>query len=733
MRGGNTNAPPSKNPPTSPIGTPPSQPFSPLSVNKELAEVLERGRKPSEAKHIQKKKEPKKGYPTFLSLRKQNSVDEITCSRERACTDTQKPQVVPIKSKPPPPIPRNDLPHQVNPSNNKPPFPPNHDRPSGGSERLPTHSQQGFDRGQGGSERKKGHERRPSAGGGPPGGQDRHIPHHSPHSNQGGYGSGSGGGGGGTLDQRHHQVTPHVSSPLAAVHINPSHPPPASASDKKKQETIEFLPAPIKSAAKPSFTANPSQQSNINNPDNNSSTKSSLSNKNMASNLKQSQPPQYYQSQPPQHSQPQPPQHSQPQPPQYYQSHPPQHSQPQSPQYYQSHPSQHSQPQPSQHSQPQHSQYYHPPQPQSPQNKGASGPAVNARIHNIKANAIGGGGGPTRASKPLHAVRNSIYSGLSTRQSVLLEQMDEKWSDTEIFVSVVDKKRRSEGEEDEMDDDEFNNELPSMMKHKDNLSNSQEAVNALKSLDIEPEVAMFDLEDPEEFETSRKRVSVKPGVWEGWQRRVKRQTWEEWEHHFTNKPLSQTRTNNAAPPTSAAKDPLNNISAPITTPLDLNNLPKARNQSELDGRVCFSLFPHSSLPLPFPLSSPLFSLVLLFPFPPSSPPFTILSHIPICYPFLPLFYLLFLSCLPSLFFHFHLLIFNHSSSMDERQDYSPLPFPLPYLHSFPFSSNHPSLLPAFPHYYSSVPPPPFFTSYHLILPFLHCTFTISHFCLILRQ
>ena len=121
-----------------------------------------------------------------------------------------------------------------------------------------------------------------------------------------------------------------------------------------------------------------------------------------------------------------------------------------------------------------------------------------------------------------------------------------------VFASVVESSE--EGEDDEL--------LPEL---RESVS-GEEARKALASMDIDiPEVALFNLEEPGEIETSRKmsHASVKPGVWEGWRRRVKRQTWEEWEQRMTyrSKPtLSQNREGK------------------------LEELPQARSQQELDGR-----------------------------------------------------------------------------------------------------------------------------------------------------
>ena len=168
---------------------------------------------------------------------------------------------------------------------------------------------------------------------------------------------------------------------------------------------------------------------------------------------------------------------------------------------------------------------------------------------------------PSRApsKQNLSRCRTSIYHGLSQRQSIVLEEMDKEWSDAEstIFAAVVS------GSEDT--DDEMLTDRLSI------ATTSEETRKALESIDMDvnSDLSLFNLEEPGEYETSRKMShgSIKPGVWEGWQRRVKRQTWEEWEERMTYN-----------------KGKKSGLGSRSNTTNHLSGMPVARQQQELDGR-----------------------------------------------------------------------------------------------------------------------------------------------------
>ena len=170
---------------------------------------------------------------------------------------------------------------------------------------------------------------------------------------------------------------------------------------------------------------------------------------------------------------------------------------------------------------------------------------------------------PSRAPAPnLARSRTSIYHGLSQRQSIVLEEMDKEWSDVEstVFAAVV-------SESDEADDDD--ELIPGGLEMK---NTNEETREALASIDVDmPDVSMFNLEEPGEYETSRRlsrHSSIKPGAWEGWQRRVKRQTWEEWEQRMTYNVDKKLKLSNCRTKNSQRS----------------SEMPQARNQQELDGR-----------------------------------------------------------------------------------------------------------------------------------------------------
>lgn len=133
---------------------------------------------------------------------------------------------------------------------------------------------------------------------------------------------------------------------------------------------------------------------------------------------------------------------------------------------------------------------------------------------------------------------------------MLLEQLDKQWSDADLFGEV------SVGSADSDTEDEDEAEIVEEFESPRPTSDSSKVL--LKELNIEL---------PEAYTTLRKskRCSVKPTDWEGWQRRVKRQTWEEWEIRLTPKPLMGIKGSNNA--------------EAIVSQL------QARNEVEVDGRA----------------------------------------------------------------------------------------------------------------------------------------------------
>lgn len=198
--------------------------------------------------------------------------------------------------------------------------------------------------------------------------------------------------------------------------------------------------------------------------------------------------------------------------------------------------------------------------------------------------------GPTRSvgKKDLSRCRTSIYYGLGKRQSTLLQDLDKEFSDLEnsVFAKVV-------SDSDDADHTLEQEEKILMRELSDSRlsgSTDEETRKMLASMDMElPEGSvMFNLDEPGDYETSRKqyvRSSVHPGEWEGWQRRVKRQTWEEWEQRIGShgtRELAGEHKKKASPPTPSSPD---ESLSPASAERQSHLLPQARPQSELDGRA----------------------------------------------------------------------------------------------------------------------------------------------------